>query len=269
MPPAWPWNAWQVVVLQMEAAPGDVAGNVAAVVELAHLHGRDADLVVTPELVTTGYDLELLGAAGTDLAEPLDGASVSTIAEVAADTGATIVLGLLELDGDAVYDSAVTISPDGAVTSYRKSHLYPPEVAVFAAGSSLDTVATPAGVIGPLICFEHAFPDIAATLALAGASVLVIPSAVGDGYEHLLTLRSRARAQDNQVFVVACNQSSNGFCGHSLIADPRGDVLAEAGRDPEVISAELDLAVIAVERDHEPALRLRRPALYTSVDPDW
>ena len=259
----------KVVVLQMEAAPGDVAGNVAAVVELAHRYGPDADLVVTPELVTTGYDLDLLGAAGTELAEPLDGASVSTVAEVAADTGATIVLGLLELDGDAVYDSAVTIFPDGAITSYRKSHLYPPEVAVFAAGSSLDTVATPAGVIGPLICFEHAFPDIAATLALAGASVLVIPSAVGDGYEHLLTLRSRARAQDNQVFVVACNQSNNGFCGHSLIADPRGEVLAEAGREPEVISAELDLAVIAVERDHEPALRLRRPALYTSVDKDW
>ena len=123
-------------------------------------------------------------------------------------------------------------------------------------------------MIGPLICFEHAFPDIAATLALAGASVLVIPSAVGDGYEHLLTLRSRARAQDNQIFVVACNQSGNGFCGHSLIADPRGEVLAEAGREPAVLTAELDLALIAVKRDHEPALRLRRPALYTPADPD-
>jgi predicted amidohydrolase len=257
----------KVVALQMAATPGDVAGNIAAVVELANLHGRGADLVVTPELVTSGYDLELLGSAGRELAEPLDGPSVSTVAEVAADIGATIVLGLLERDGDAVYDSAVTISPDGAVSTYRKSHLYPPEVAVFTAGSSLDTVVTPAGVIGPLICFEHAFPDIATTLALAGASVLVIPSAVGDGYDHLLTLRSRARAQDNQMFVVACNQCGNGFCGHSLIADPRGDVIAETGAEPAVLVAELDLAAIAVERDHEPALRLRRPALYTSVDP--
>jgi predicted amidohydrolase len=253
----------RVVALQVAATPGDVAGNVAAVAELAQLHGRGADLVVTPELVTSGYDLELLAEAAPDLAEPLSGPSVSTIADVAAETGATMVLGLLELDGDAVYDSAVTITPDGAVSGYRKSHLYPPEFAVFAAGSSLDTVVTPAGVIGPLICFEHAFPDIATTLALAGASILVIPSAVGDGYEHLLILRSRARAQDNQVFVVACNQSGNGFCGHSLIADPRGDVVAEAGPEPAVLAADLDLAAIAVERDHEPALRLRRPALYT------
>jgi predicted amidohydrolase len=258
----------RVVALQVAATPGDVDGNVTAVVELARVHGRDADLVVTPELVTSGYDLELLRAAGTNLAEPLDGPSVAAIADVAVDTGATIVLGLLELDGDAVYDSAVTISPDGAVKNYRKSHLYPPEVAVFAAGSSLDVVATPAGVIGPLICFEHAFPDIATTLAVAGASILVIPSAVGDGYEHLLTLRSRARAQDNQVFVVACNQSGNGFCGHSLIADPRGDILADAGAAPAVLIADLDLGAIAVERDHEPALRLRRPALYTALDPE-
>jgi predicted amidohydrolase len=258
----------RVVALQMEATPGDVAGNVAALVELVHSHGRGADLVVTPELVTSGYDLELLGSAGLDLAEPLGGPSVATVADVAADVGATVVLGLLERDGDTVYDSAVTISPDGTVSNYRKSHLYPPEVPVFGAGESLGTVTTPAGVLGPLICFEHAFPEIATTLVLAGASVLVIPSAVGDGYEHLLTLRSRARAQDNQVFVVACNQSGNGFCGHSLIADPRGDVLADAGRAPAVVAADLDLAAIAFERDHEPALRLRRPALYTPVEPE-
>jgi predicted amidohydrolase len=64
------------------------------------------------------------------------------------------------------------------------------------------------------------------------------------------------------LFVVACNQSGNGFCGRSLIADPRGDVIAEAGSEPTVLPAVLDLAAIPPERDHEPALRLRRPALY-------
>lgn len=251
-----------VVVLQMAAAPGDVAGNVAAVVALATTHGHGADLVVTPELVTSGYDLELLGTDGLDLAQPLDGPAVAAVAAVVAETGATVVLGLLERDGDTIYDSAVTITPDGTITNYRKSHLYPPEVAVFGSGAALTTVTTPAAVVGPLICFEHAFPEIATTLALAGAAVLVIPSAVGDGYEHLLSLRTRARAQDNQLFVVACNQSGNGFCGRSLIAGPRGDVIAEAGPEPAVLSAVLDLAAIAPERDHEPALRLRRPELY-------
>jgi predicted amidohydrolase len=172
------------------------------------------------------------------------------------------VLGLLELDGDDVFDSAVTIAPDGAVATYRKTHLYPTELALFAAGSALTTVAMPSARLGPMICFEHAFPEIATALALAGADVLVIPSAVGDGYDHLLTLRSRARAQDNQMYVVACNQSGNGFCGFSLIADPRGEVVTAAGAEPAVLTATLDLSLIAIEREHEPTLALRRPALY-------
>ena len=80
------------------------------------------------------------------------------------------------------------------------------------------------------------------------------------GYEHLLTLRTRARAQDNQMFAVGCNLAGDGFCGRSLVADPRGEVLAEAGTEETVLRAVLDLA--AIEREREPALRLRRPDLY-------
>jgi predicted amidohydrolase len=252
----------RVAVLQMSATPGDVDGNVAAVVALVRQYGADADLVVTPELVTSGYDLDLLATSALDLAQPLDGPAVAAVAAAATATAATVVLGLLERDGDAVYDSAVTIDPDGAVSNYRKTHLYPTELSLFAAGTTLTTVATRTARIGPMICFEHAFPEIATTLALAGSDVLVIPSAVGDGFEHLLTLRSRARAQDNQLFVVACNQSGHGFCGHSLIADPRGDVIASSGAEPAVLTATLDLALIAPEREHEPTLSLRRPQLY-------
>lgn len=64
------------------------------------------------------------------------------------------------------------------------------------------------------------------------------------GYEHLLSLRTRARAQDNQVFAVGCNLAGNGFCGRSLVADPRGDVLAEAGTEETVSRATLDLTAI-------------------------
>ncbi len=116
---------------------------------------------------------------------------------------------------------------------------------------------TPAGRLGMMICFEHAFPDVATALALRGAQVLVIPSAVPFGYEHL---RTRARAQDNQGFAVGCNLAGDGFCGRSLVADPRGEVVAEAGTEETVLRAVLDLA--AIEREREPALRLRRPDLY-------
>ena len=92
--------------------------------------------------------------------------------------------------------------------------------------------------------------------------VIAIPSAVGDGYRHLLTLRSRARAQDNQLFVVAANLTRPGFCGGSLIADPRGEVLAEADYEEGLVIADLDFTVMDAEREHEPTLQLRRTALY-------
>jgi predicted amidohydrolase len=252
----------EVVVLQMSARAGDPGGNVDRFAELVAAHGAGADLVVAPELVTSGYDLEVLARRGRELAEPLDGPIAARVSELAVRVGATLVLGVLERDGDDLYDTAVAASPDGRVHPYRKSHLYPTELPLFAAGKELVVATTPAGRLGMMICFEHAFPDVATALALRGAEILVIPSAVPVGYEHLLTLRTRARAQDNQVFAVGCNLTGNGFCGRSLVADPRGDVLAEAGVEEAVLRVTLDLAAIDREREREPALGLRRPDLY-------
>lgn len=251
-----------VAVVQMAASPGDVDGNIARLVDAIRQHGPTADLVVAPELATTGYDLELIGGRADDLAEPADGRTVTLLGQEAARAGATVVAGFLERDGDQLYDSLAIVTPDGDHTIYRKSHLYPAELPHFAAGDSLDTVITPVAKLGMLICFEHAFPDIATTLALAGAQILVIPSAVPNGFEYLLELRTRARAQDNQVFAIAANLTGNGFCGHSLVATPRGAVVASADSAETVIHAGIDLGAIETERSQEPALRLRRPALY-------
>ena len=249
-------------MLQMAARPGDLGANVDRLAELVRKHADGAELVVAPELVTSGYDLDVLARQGRELAEPLDGPTAALVSELATETGATLVFGMLERDGDALYDTAVAAAPDGQLVPYRKSHLYPTESELFAAGTELVVAPTPAGRLGMMICFEHAFPDVATALALRGAQILVIPSAVPFGYEHLLTLRTRARAQDNQVFAVGCNLADNGFCGRSLVTDPRGEVLAEAGTEETVLRAELDLAAIEAEREREPALRLRQPDLY-------
>jgi predicted amidohydrolase len=249
-------------VLQMAAHTGELSANVDRLAELVCRHADGAELVVAPELVTSGYDLDVLARRGRELAEPLDGPTAARVSELATETGATLVFGMLERDGDVLYDTAVVAAPDGQLVPYRKSHLYPTESELFAAGTELVVAPTPAGRLGMMICFEHAFPDVATALALRGAQILVIPSAVPFGYEHLLTLRTRARAQDNQVFAVGCNLAGNGFCGRSLVADPRGEVLAEAGTEETVVRAVLDLAAIEREREREPALRLRQPDLY-------
>lgn len=261
-----PSDRVRVAVLQLVSEPGEVAANVDRLIELVEEHGPEVDLVVAPELATTGYDLPLLAARGRELAEPADGATGKRLQEVAARTGATLVVGFLERDGDEVYDSLLMLSPSGPLGVYRKSHLHASEFAVFAAGETLGVVDTPAGIVGPLVCFEHAFPDVATTLALAGAQILVIPSAVPLDYEHLLHLRTRARAQDNQIFAIACNMTGHGFAGRSLVAGPRGEVLAEAGEEPTVLVVELDLSAARSERGREPALQMRRPELYFRSD---
>jgi predicted amidohydrolase len=252
----------EVAALQLVADPGELESNRARFAALAREQCAGADLIVAPELTASGYDLDVIDRRGAELAEPLDGPTVRLTATLASELGATIVVGLLERGADALYDTAAVVTPDGTITGYRKSHLYPPETTRFRPGDGLLTLPTPAGRLGLAICFEHAFPEIATALALQGAQIIAIPSAVPFGYEHLLTLRSRARAQDNQLFVVAANLTGNGFCGGSLIADPRGDVLAAAGTDETVIRARIDLDAIEREREREPALRLRQPDLY-------
>jgi predicted amidohydrolase len=185
----------RVAVLQLATPPGDVDGNVSRLVSALERHGSTADLVVAPELATPGYDLDLLQHQGTELAETVNGPTLRRLQHVCVAAATTLVTGFLERDGDALYDSVATIEPDGGLSVYRKTHLYPPEAALFAPGQHLQTVDSAAGVLGPLVCFEHAFPDVATILALGGAQILVIPSAVPIGYEYLLALRTRARAR--------------------------------------------------------------------------
>lgn len=251
-----------VAVVQSAPAPGDVRTNLEHLVERIQLEAADADLIVAPELATTGYDLDLIGDRGHALAESLDGPTISALAKTATAVSATIAVGFLEAANGKLYDSLAVLTPAGDRHRYRKSHLYPAEIPHFTPGDRLDVIDTAAGHLGPMICFEHAFPDIATSLALAGAQILLIPSAVPVGFEYLMELRTRARAQDNQVFAVAANLSGNGFCGRSLIANPRGELATSAGADTTVLRARLDLAAIDTERAQEPALRLRRRELY-------
>ena len=178
------------------------------------------------------------------------------------------MVGVLELFGDTLFDTAVVLMPHGAPVAYRKSHLYPPETAVFAAGDELVTVSTPVGLLGPLICFEHAFPEVAATLALAGAQVLAIPSAVPVGYEHLLHVRNRGSCPGQPT--VRCRLQRHRA---RLLwrVDDRGARRRRARpcrRRPDELVARVDLTTIEAERRREPALGLRRePPLSTDPPP--
>ena len=115
--------------------------------------------------------------------------------------------------------------------------------------------------------FRARLSAISTTQALAGAEILVIPSAVGVDHEHLIEVRTRARAQDNQVFAIAANSNSPGFGGHSIIVDPRGRALAAAGHEDVVFRASLDLSQISAERRRDRLSGWGAPTSTSSIAP--
>ena len=181
----------------------------------------------------------------------------------------------IKATNDKAFNRSYLIGPDGRVEArYDKIHLFDVDLAngekyresdTVAAGEEACVVTLPWGRIGLTICYDIRFPQLYRNLAKAGAEVLTVPAAftvpTGQAHWHILL---RARAIENACFVVAPAQGglhANGRStyGHSLIVGPWGDILAEAGVDPGVIVADLDLAEIAKVRARVPALRHDRP----------
>jgi predicted amidohydrolase len=268
----------RIAAIQMNCHLADITTNLAQAETLLMEVADQADIACLPELFATGYHLNDLGEALFDLAEPIPatpndaaGPTVVRLCQLAAQLDLAIIAGLAERDPlvmGLLYDSVVLINRRGQICGrYRKSHLYPSEHRVFRPGQTLPVFELDGLRVGLAICFEAAFPPIFSTLALQGAQIVFNPSAVPVGYGYLQDVRTCARAQDNQIFVVAVNhvgpEGGVTYCGQSQIADPRGDVVAVAAADqPGAIVAELDLALIRDQRLQEPILRGFQPELY-------
>lgn len=256
-----------IAAAQFAPEPRQLKANTDAVVDLIRdSAAQSAKLLVLPEFCISGYEPDWIrqGAPGgaIDAASPL----INTIAAASADLALTVVFNDLERHQGQLYSTSFIVSHGSLLGRHRKSVITENEAA--AGLTPGDSAATPVTIPGfpvpvaPLICFEHGFPEIALDLALAGAGLIAISSAIPTGTEYLRNLRTRARAQDNACYVVAANAVGHGYCGESMIVDPRGEVLSRASAtDREVISAEIDPHLIIDQRRKEPVLRLRRPDL--------
>jgi len=213
-------------------------------------------------------------------AEPLDGPSVQAARGWARTWGIAIVAGSIveRVEGeDRTYNTSLLIQPDGAVSAvYRKLHMFDVDVGGTAYRESGGAIpgdeivaATALGrTIGLSVCYDLRFPELYRRLTFLGAEVLTVPAAFTaftgkDHWEPLL----RARAIENQAFVIAPNQigqhaTGTASHGRSMIVDPWGVVLAQAPDEETVIVADLDFALLARVREHLPALRHRRPEVY-------
>lgn len=269
----------------LQVAYGDdepVAARVERVTALVAAQSG-ADLVVLPELwAPTGMGYQGWMAA----AEPVDGPTVTAIAQAAEKIGANVHAGsILEQappgtplgpQGRGRWNTSVLIGPDGVVrATYRKVHRFgftDGEPTLIEAGEELVTadLTTSAGPVrlGLATCYDLRFPELFRGLLDAGASVFVIPAAWPARRVEHWTLLGRARAVENQCAVIQCNTGGThagvAMGGHSQVVSATGEVLAEAGDGEEVLIVDLDIAAIAAWRESFPVLADRR--LVSSFD---
>ena len=232
---------------------------------LSSLEVAAADLVLLPECFQRDF-----GAPDEPLgpdAEPLDGPFVAALTARAAEHGGVWVAGMLERSEDPArpYNTLVAVDGDGLRASYRKIHLYDSfgfkESDRLLAGPRTPLAVDVADVrVGLMTCYDLRFPELSRALSRDGAQVLVVPSAWVAGprkVHHWRTLVT-ARAIENVSYVAAVCQSAPRYTGHSMIVDPRGDVVVEAGEQDEVAIGELSAALLQEARAENPSLRNRR-----------
>ncbi|WP_324662908.1 carbon-nitrogen hydrolase family protein [Haloarcula sediminis] len=214
----------------------------------------DADLVVFPELATTGYHIfEDL----PDLAEPVPGPTIETLGAAAADANAEVLFGMPVRDGESVYNCAVWLTANGDMRArYDKRHHWGDERGVFAVGDEYTVVDAPFARVGIQICYDLNFPAASAAIAQAGCDVLINISAWTVQMERDWQTLLPARAVEQGAYIVGCNRAGtevgNTFCGRSTVIEPDGSPVVEMGSGPGQVSVTLDPGVVAAERARNP-----------------
>ncbi len=260
-----------LALCQTEGRFADPAGAL----DLLAAEARDAasagaDLLVLPELFLTGYNLgpSRARALALDTGSP----ALARAQEIARAEGIALCFGFPELVGDAVANSAALIDEAGGVRLiYRKAHLFGDlDRDMFAVrGEGFPLVAWRGLSLGVAICYDIEFPETARVMALAGADLVLVPTALMPPYHVVAEALIPARAYENQVYIAYANRCGSepglDYIGQSSICGPDGAVLARAGATPTRLLARIDPAHLAETRRRDTLLADRRPALYGAI----
>ncbi len=269
----------RVAAVQMDPQLGAVAANLATITaRLREAADGGARLVVFPECALTGYGFASRVEA-TAFAEPVPGPSTRALIAVCEELDLFVVVGLLERDGDRLFNVATLLGPEGVVGTYRKIHLPFLGVDRFTdPGDRPLAIFEAAGIkLGLHICYDGSFPETGRVLTLLGADILVLatnwPVQSTSTAEHL----PACRAIENVVYVMAVDRvgTERGceFAGRSSIADPDGNIITLAGPSaPEILYADVAPALarrkrlIRVPGVYElDRIGDRRPAFYAPI----
>jgi deaminated glutathione amidase len=269
----------KVACVQMRSGV-DIAENIAAADALIRqAAGQGAELIATPEM-TTLLDRRAGAVWEKSTTEDAD-PGLKAFRALAAELKVSLLLGSIAIrveggqaEGEKPKKCAnrsFLIGPDGVVQArYDKIHMFDVQLNAgnvyresdsFAAGSEAVIANLPAGPLGMTVCYDVRFPDLYRQLAWGGAKIIAVPAAftriTGEAHWHILL---RSRAIETGCFIIAPaqggrHQDGRETYGHSLIIDPWGEILAEAGVDPQLIAATLDLSKVEDVRSKIPSLK--------------
>lgn len=251
----------------------------------AHVHG--ADLVVLPECFNSLYGTQYFAEYAESLKDEGSLSSSKTllaISQVARETGIYVVAGSIpeyDSENNKLFNTSATFDRKGSlIAKHRKSHLFDinvpgkitfQESAVLSPGSRLTTFDTEYCKIGMGICFDIRFAEMAQVYQRAGCKLIIYPGAfnltTGPAHWELL---ARARAVDNQLFVVTCSPARDSSAsyvawGHSMVVDPWGTKIAEADETEQLVVADIDFSRIDEIREQLPVVKGKRRDLYDTI----
>ncbi len=237
--------------------------------------GKGAKVIILPEMFNCPYDSLYF----TPFSEPEGGPTFMRLSALAKELGVYIIGGSIpEKDGGKIYNTSYSFDKNGnLVGKHRKAHLFDIDIPgkitfkeseLLSAGEGATVIDTEYGKLGIAICFDIRFPEFIRTMVLKGAKLCIIPAAfnmtTGPAHWHLT---ARARAVDNQIYFALCSPARNMSAsyvayGHSLIADPWGEIMAEIGEEKGICYGDIDLDYVDKVREDLPLLKLRKPSLY-------
>lgn len=266
----------RIGVIQMLVTDDKKSNLEKAQAMIAKARQQGAEMVVLPEVFNSPYQTALF----PDYAEPYPGPSTELLSRLAMEHEILLVGGsIIEQDiSEKLYNSSFVFDETGYLLArHRKIHLFdidlPGKITVnesetLQAGDNITIVKHNKLCFGVMICYDCRFIELSRAMALEGAELLVIPAAftVATGEAHWEVLM-RSRAVDNQCYVIAASparnpQASYQAWGHSMVVDPWGRIVAEAGEAEEIVFTELDLTLIRRIRKELPLLQHRRQDVY-------
>ncbi|MET4427305.1 putative amidohydrolase [Mycolicibacterium sp. 624] len=268
-----------IAVAQVPAVLGDPGANIVSTARwMRDAAARGAQMTVFPECALSGYMMDSREEAEAAAIEANEN-RLAPLLEAASDTGTFAVVGLLERDGDKVFNSAVLIGPDGVVGTYRKQHLPLLGADRFVDpgdGAAQRVYDIGALRVGIMICFDLRFPECARDIALGGADVIAMPTNWPTTAGFLADYMTRVRAVENLVYLAVSDrcdrENGTDFFGRSQVVAPTGEVLVDAGTTEGISVASIDVRQSRTKTltfDDPPyslpVFQGRRPELYSAL----